>query len=559
VRSASPDPSIAMAPPKADIALRSGPRRAMASAALAAAAAVLAAAAAGTVTVFVGDGGLLGRQVPPARSRVVLHAGLGPMPQPAPMFRSVEYHRPALKKSRRHEEAEKNRFPFRNWRIIGRHPNPTRPKTYELVIPGAVSRLTKREASLKVRLRRNEPVSPEDFDMAIQVFAQRARQEMKWLSVQRREFIRRAKRWADEMLLQDMKPSLMTLRLLLLGCAAVGDERGASWWIGWMRSQGLELGRLEFNAVIEAHGAEGIVEGAKSWMQRMKEEGGLEPDARTFAGIMEAYEVVGNRHMMLSTLSEMQDLEAEGKLAASLHSRDDAAPYVALARSYAKVGDAPRAVAVLKYLQQKGMPDTLEIHKVRLEAHLRTPRGPRRMPEEIERAFRDVVSARPEKGPVYTAKLDQMCRSAMGINTYEAILNQLGAKAEDLCVEMPAEEALNWRKALIQSAVMSKANGMGQIFRKREGRYLAWRKYIENQEVMGQTAVGYRVPGKKGVPDWMSLKQPVIYGGGTGSTMDSSKKKQDRIKVWEIEEEKKQKAREGLKKFKKLPNPLADA
>jgi len=482
----------------------------------------------------VGGGGPLSRAVPPARSRVVCHGGYGPYAkpiQPAEMFRVVEYHRPSLTGKTKTDIHPS--FKFKMSKIIADHPNPTKPVIYDLVIPGSVGRLTKREAALKVKLKRRENPDPADFDHTIQVFAQRARQELKWLSVQRREFLRRAKRWADEMLLQDMKPSLMSLRLLLLGCASVGDERGAAWWMGWMRSRGIPLGRLEWNAVIGAHGAEGLVDGVKSWLQRMRQEGGLEPDARTFAGLMDAYEVVGNRHMMLQTLVEMQELEEAGKLAEPISEDDSVLPYLSLAKSYAKVGDAPRSVAVLKTLQQKGVPVTRDMHKVRLEAHLRTPRGPRRMPEEIERAFRDVILSRPEKGAVYTEKLDKMVRSAMGYNTYQAILGELGVKEEELFVRLPAKEAVNWRKALIQNAVVARSHGMGQIFRKREGRYLAWRKYIENQDSMGQTASGYRVAGKKGTPEWMSLKQPVIYGGGPSGIVTASTPKLDRIgKYW---------------------------
>jgi hypothetical protein len=264
----------------------------------------------------------------------------------------------------------------------------------------------------------------------------------------------------------------------------------------------------------------------------MVEEGGLAPDHRTFAHVMQAYEALGNRHMMLQLLSEMQDMEVAGELAEPLRVDDSSLPYEVLATSYAKVGDAPRAISILKYCKDQGSPVTREMQKVRLEAHLRTPRGPRRMPEEIERAFRDVIAARPEKGPVYTEKFDRMCRGAMGYNTYKAILTELGVDEEQLVDKLPAADAVNWRKALIQEAVKKRSGGISALFKKREGRYLAWRRYIANQEVMGQTSMGYRVAGPNGVPQWMELKTPVIYGGGESGIVLSSQSKFDRIASW---------------------------
>eukprot|EP00971_Amphidinium_carterae_P153221 3037482-Amphidinium_carterae.1 len=50
-----------------------------------------------------------------------------------------------------------------------------------------------------------------------------------------------------------------------------------------------------------------------------------------------------------------------------------ALPYLPLARSYAEVGDAPRAISVLKHVKEKGITLTLEVQLLRLEALLQTP------------------------------------------------------------------------------------------------------------------------------------------------------------------------------------------
>merc|ERR1712166_465236 len=103
-------------------------------------------------------------------------------------------------------------------------------------------------------------VDVEEMDRAIQVFAQRARQDIRWLAMQRREFLGRAKRWANEMFLAGEFPSMTSLQLILLACASVGDSEGARYWLNFIVDHSEEdeeyiLGRLEFNSLAGAYGA----------------------------------------------------------------------------------------------------------------------------------------------------------------------------------------------------------------------------------------------------------------------------------------------------------------
>jgi len=396
---------------------------------------------------------------------------------------------------------------------FGKHPNPTRRERLALEIPGGVQRPTKRETVLRSQLRQGELPSLEEFDKTVQVFAQRARQEIRWLPVQRREFIRRAKRWASEMLLQDMMPSRLSLQLLLLACAATGDVSGARWWFQWAVKQGLKLGRLEYNALIGAHGAEGQPREAQTWLNRMREEG-IVPDAKSYAGLVEAWDRIGNRERMLQTILEMKRAEAEGNLGEPTDPKDSALPYYVMARSYAKVADAPRALAILKTLQARGMPLSHEAHKVRLEAHLRVPSGPRRSVPEIERALIDLISNKPSDGPLYHSRLSGLCRSALGSQRYEEILRSLGTSDLELVPELPGTDASAvWRRASIQAALRTAATGKSAVQGKSDDeRFFRKRLNARKQAQMGEIQVGYRVPGEKGLPEWMTLQKPEKFG-----------------------------------------------
>lgn len=421
-----------------------------------------------------------------------------PLPKEAPLYRSVE--KPRVKNLPRQW--------LPKW-LYAPHPFPDRVERLPLTIPGQVQRPTKREAALRRKLQKKELLDPEEFEKTIQVFAQRARQDVKWLSVQRREFVRRAKRWAAEMLLQELEPKPTSVRLILLACAAVGDANGAVWWVNWMERSGRQLGRIEYNAVINAHGAEGMPYEACSWLQRMRE-AGVPPDARSYAGVVDGWERVGNRRRMLETLIEMQRVESDGLLGEPMAEADAGLPYYALARTYMKVGDAPRTVAILKHLRERGMPLTYEAHKIRLEAHMKVQLGPRRSKSEIERALMDTVRERPQGRPIFTDKFAGRCRNAVGAERFKEILQEHGADEAEIIASLPGDEATElWRRANIQAAVrLRHINGKGQLYRRDEDeRWMRKRLKSRRSAKMGQTMAGFRIPGSKGLPEWMTLPE----------------------------------------------------
>jgi len=431
---------------------------------------------------------------------VLIFGPANALPKEAPIYRSIE--------TRRKREMPPHKLP----KFYGRHPNPTKPERLPLEVPGGVQKPTKREAALRAKLNHGEKPAKEDLEKVIQVFANRARQELRWLAVQRREFIRRGKRWAGEMLLQELEPGTPTVQVLLLGCAATGDVSGAEWWVRWLGRNARPVGRLEYNCVIAAHGTEGQPREAERWLERMRV-AGFAPDARSFAGVVEAWERVGNRKRMLQVLLQMQEAEGGGQLGAPLDPRDAALPYHALARSYTKVADAPRALSVLKHLQAGPSPLTHETHKLRLEAHLRTP-GRRRSCEEVERALRDAVGARPGSGPLFHGRLAAMCRNTIGDGRFEEILAELGTSEEELVPDLPGPDASErWRVASIQAAMKGPSTGKGAIQKKNDDeRWFRRRIKARKGAKMGEIQGGYRMPGTQGMPEWMTLPVPVRYG-----------------------------------------------
>jgi len=185
-----------------------------------------------------------------------------------------------------------------------------------------------------------------------------------------------------------------------------------------------------------------------------------------------------------------------------------------MARSYVRVADSPRALALLKHLQVKKVPLTHEAHKLRLEVHLRTPPGPRRSLPEIERAFRDLVRSRPKKGPLYGNRLGMMCRYALGSQQYEDILKEHGTSEEELVADIPSGEATRrWRRANIMAALEKHKSGREAIQKKREDQKL-FRKRLKAREgaQMGKVEGGYRVAGQEGLPEWMTLPAPEKFG-----------------------------------------------
>jgi len=141
--------------------------------------------------------------------------------------------------------------------------------------------------------------------------------------MQRREYIRRAKRWAGEMVLQGLEPSTKSLKMLLLGCSSTGDTESVQHWFKFMKKRGHKMGRFEYNAVIGAHGNEGYPHEASMWMERMRA-AGFAPDARTYASLVDAWERIGNRQRMLQVMREYQDAEEAGELGEPLDPRGGA-------------------------------------------------------------------------------------------------------------------------------------------------------------------------------------------------------------------------------------------
>eukprot|EP00929_Paragymnodinium_shiwhaense_P112961 TRINITY_DN81220_c0_g1_i1.p1 TRINITY_DN81220_c0_g1~~TRINITY_DN81220_c0_g1_i1.p1 ORF type:complete len:510 (-),score=139.05 TRINITY_DN81220_c0_g1_i1:236-1765(-) len=421
-------------------------------------------------------------------------------------FRTIEYTR---KKAR----------VLPSW--YGRHPCPEGPSEEDRLakkVPGDVEDLTKREQKLKKMLKDGEATA-EFFDKTIQVFAQRARQEVRWLSVQRRTYLNKAKIWAVEMGIQGFSPSSLTLKLLLLGCGACGDNSGAMYWLNFMKRNNYQPGRLEYNAVIQAHGQDGYPHDARKWMTVMEREG-LKPDPRSYAGVIEGWEKIGNRKAMLEALAEMRRRKEEGELGDPSDPRDESLPYIAMARTYAKASDAPRALSVLKVLQQEKIPLTREVHKLRLLAHLKTP-GTRRDTLEIEKALADLIRERPANGPLYQSRLANMCRSALGTDRFNELLESFDVTNKDLVANTPSNlDRMAHRRAKIRQALKKTTGGFSARLTKGrvENGYLTKRLKQKRDPVMGKIETGYRVALEdQDLPEFMTLKPAETFGPGPPS------------------------------------------
>merc|ERR1712079_1683 len=231
----------------------------------------------------------------------------------------------------------------------------------------------------------------------------------------------------------------------------------------------------------------GLPRGARGWFERMAE-AGFAPDARSYAGLIQAWEKVGNRKRMLQTLREMRDAEAQGQLGRPLDPRDAALPYLAAARSYADVADAPRTIAILKHLQAQELPLTYEAHLMRLEVHLQTPPGPRQSLTEIERALRDVILDRPRGRAVLSPALCDMCRHTLGNEKYSHILHELGVEQQEISVTPSgADLAEQWRRSRLARALEDKDTGRQVLMRKNEDdKWFKGRLEARQGAVMGE-------------------------------------------------------------------------
>lgn len=431
------------------------------------------------------------------------------------MFRSVEMPvawEDKIKKKKAGEIGFADPYPWYH----GRHPcHDWQVREFpKKILPGNVSKATRREVMIRDILMDREVPEQEEFDKLVQVFAQRSRQKHKWLAVQRREFLRRAKRWAGEMLLQDMQPCDKSVRLILLGCEATGDISGAQWWFGWMERYGRAVGRMEYNSVIGALATEGQPMEATKWLNRMSE-AGVKPDARSYAGVIEAWEKIGNRRQMLNTLVEMQQAERDGELADSRWRSDYQMPYVAMAGTYSKVGDAARAVSLLKVTQVKQVPTNWEVHRVRLEAHLKTT-PMRRSEEDIEAALQDFLSAYADskKAPKITEEMSINLQESLQ-ERFDEILEENGLTVDSLSPELHGVEELpQWRMACAAWAIRKKAHGIRAIRPQNQDEQFIRKRMKQMQgPKFGETPSGrYRIPNEAGLPEWMTVPEPIRYG-----------------------------------------------
>ncbi|CAE8733720.1 unnamed protein product [Polarella glacialis] len=436
------------------------------------------------------------------------------------------------------------RIPF------GKHPSKEEKRMREAFLPGRVHEATKREATMRLSLQKGTVPASEDFDRVVQVFAHRARQEMKWASVQRREFIRRAKRWATEMLLQELEPSPTTVQALMLGFAVTGDRGGAKWWLSWLqRTPGREAGRLAYNCVIEAFGMDGRPKEAEAWLNQMRE-AGIVPDARSHAGVVQAWERIGNRQAMLEKLLQVRDLEADGELGEPLNPTDAGLPYYVLGPSLllnkglffdifgfatictprtwlardrqiceegsSECGGAPTPFRISPSGATPNSNGVVHlIHFAQSSSFAgKVPPGPRRSVPEIERAFVDVVKNRPKSGPVMMPELAEKCGWALGQQRFQEILAQHGAGFADVvATELPSQNRVHgYRIAKVQTSI---ASGQGPKLslnlKEDDGEYIKQRLRDRRGAKVGVVKAGIRIPGQKGLPEWMTLPKPVRF------------------------------------------------
>jgi len=280
-----------------------------------------------------------------------------------------------------------------------------------------------------------------------------------------------------------------------------------------MERYGRKIGRLHYNAILGTFGIQGQPHEARQFLGRMQE-AGFKPDHRSFAAVVEAWDKIGNRRAMLQTILDMQEAEKAGDLGKPLKAVDQQRPYLVLASSYAKVGDASRAVSVLKVLQDKQVTIDQEVHRVRMDAHLRTPVA-RRSAEDIKGALRDFLSS--QKGntrkPEITQSMSDDLRAALG-GSYGNVLQDFGFEEKDVVPNLPSSETVMlWRRKTLINALEQNRAGLGAVQpRSGEERFFRDRINARKGPKFGEHAGGYRIPNGAPLKEWMVLPKPVKYG-----------------------------------------------
>mmetsp|Transcript_30756 Transcript_30756/g.57621 ORF Transcript_30756/g.57621 Transcript_30756/m.57621 type:complete len:549 (+) Transcript_30756:47-1693(+) len=465
---------------------------------------------------------------PQSNKMTPVYPGSVPIPKEAPISRVVE---PYDAKSRvlRYQRAwygpgfGKHPYLVRSWKSVQQmmKERPSR------AIPGKVSRPTKREHFLRRHLIGGTVPTEEEFNQVIQVFAQRARQEVRYpLLIQRQHFAQRAKGWAWEMLLNDMQPSVRTYKLLMLAFGATGLHTPARWWMDWRQHESdqsdEESSRFEMNCVISAYAKAGRPAEAEDYLRQMSKSG-LRPDARSFAGVIEAWERIGNRYQMLYWLKLYVRAEASGVLGELLDERDAGLPFYAMAESYVKVADAVRTMSLLRAVKDKGIPLSIQAYRLRLDVLLRVT-GQRRAMEQIERALVEFVENRPGNGPIFSQELLERCRAVLGEEHFQAIMDHLRVGDELVQKdELPEDAEDKWKTAQVNVAISRAVKhkrvvaGTSLLLDKEDdGRTWAIKKEARAPFKLVDVDQGFRILKRAassiGLPEWMSTKKPIRYG-----------------------------------------------
>lgn len=365
----------------------------------------------------------------------------------------------------------------------------------------------------------------EQFDRVIQVFAQRARQEVRYpLLIQRQEYAKRAKGWAWEMLLNDLVPSRKTYKLLILAFGATGNHAAARWWIEWQKkAYGEATSRLEMNCIIEAYAKAGRPIEATRHLRKMLDMD-LRPDARSFASVIEAWEHIGNRYQMLRWLKLYLRAERMHVTGDPIDPRDAGLPFYAMAESYVKVADAVRTMSLLKAVKDKGVPLSIEAYRLRLDVLLRV-RGRRRSIDQIHRALVDFVKNWPQNGPIFSQELYKRTCDALG---KERVVGVFAVHTENGGEGLVAEDNLRydalqqWQTANLNVAISRSLrhkpiSGTSLLLGEEDDKGT----FNKKKKVRGPAKVpnldqGFRVlkrtAGSTGLPEWMGLKKPIRYG-----------------------------------------------
>lgn len=450
------------------------------------------------------------------------------IPKEAPISRVVEPFRATERivqqKVRYGRGYGKHPFLVRTWGEIRRLLK-SRPSRQ---IPGQVARPTKREELLRRELIEGRVPDVEELNRIVQVFAQRARQEVRYpLMIQRQEYAKRAKGWAWEMLLNDMVPSRHTYKLLILAFGATGHHSAARWWIDWQKeAYGKATSRFEMNCLIEAFAKAGRPSEAIRHLREMSNLG-LKPDARSFASVIKAWEHIGNRYEMLRWLKLYLRAERMNVTGDLMDPRDAGLPYYAMAESYVKVADAVRTMSLLKAVKDKGVPLTIEAYRLRLDVLLRV-RGNRRSVDQIHRALVDFVANWPKTGPIFSQDLYERCCSVLGEERVVGIFTVHTENGGEGLVQQdtPQKDAYQqWQLANLNVAISrSLKHGAISGTSLLVGREDDDDTFVKKRAARGPMEVpdidqGFRVlkrkAGKQGLPEWMGLRKPIRYGTAT--------------------------------------------